>query len=190
MEKTSPEDLRPRPNNPMPAENFRIRNNNKRKLLERARRRLKLVYLRIMRIDDPPERIAKGAAIGILMGVLPTFGLGTFLSLGFAFLFKANKAASVLASLVVNPLTSPFFWTLSAVLGSLIMGEDSTTIMARIKNNGLLTGAGWAYLVYMVGNVIISAICTVATYYFMKAAVIRHRKKKAAKRLARIEGAG
>lgn len=147
--------------------------------LIRLKRRLRLIYLKILRIDDPPERIAAGAAIGVLMGVLPTFGLGTLLSLGLAFVLKANKAAAVLGSFIVNPLTSPFFWTLSLLVGSVLMREDYQSIYARVKTTGLLSGAGWAYLVYMAGNIIVSAVFTAAAYYIVKWAVIRHRRKKA-----------
>ncbi len=163
---------------------------SKRHPFERFKRWLKLLYYRILRIDDPPERIARGAAIGVLMGVLPTFGVGGFLSIGIAFLLKANKAAAVLGSFIVNPITSPFFWTLSAVIGSFIMREDSSTILSRIKQDGILASAGWVWFVYMVGNVIISAVCTAFSYYMVKAAIIRHRKKKEEKRLKRQSGGG
>src|SRR3989337_2514993 len=114
----------------------------------RFKRKARLTYLRILRIDDPPERIARGAAIGVAMGVLPTFGLGTILSLAAAFILRANKAAAVLGSFIVNPLTAPFFWTLSAVVGSFIMREDYGSIYETARSEGFLSGAGWAYLVF------------------------------------------
>ncbi|HEY4706857.1 MAG TPA: DUF2062 domain-containing protein [Thermodesulfobacteriota bacterium] len=156
----------------------------KKAILSRIGRRARLVYLKILRIDDPPERIARGAAIGVAMGVLPTFGLGTILSLAGAFILKANKAAAVLGSFVVNPLTAPFFWTLSAVVGSFIMREDYGSIYETARSEGFLSGAGWAYLVFLVGNGVVTAVFTAASYYLVKNAVIRHRIKKA-RRLAR-----
>ncbi|MBI5492406.1 MAG: DUF2062 domain-containing protein [Deltaproteobacteria bacterium] len=174
----------------MPQNNYNKKNNNKRHPLTKIKRRARLIYLKIIRIDDPPGRIARGAAIGVLMGVLPTFGLGTLLSLGAAFVLKANKAAAVLGSFIVNPLTSPFFWTLSIFVGSFIMREDSRTILERLKTEGVLMGAERASLVYMVGNVLVSAVFTGAAYYLVKRAVIRHRKKKALKRLRRLETHG
>ncbi|HBG46748.1 MAG TPA: DUF2062 domain-containing protein [Deltaproteobacteria bacterium] len=151
------------------------------------RRRAKLIYLRILRIDDPPERIARGASIGVLMGVLPTFGLGMIFSLAAAFVLKANKASAVLGTLIANPLTSPFFWTMSVVVGSFIMREDYSTIVDKVKAEGFLTGAGWAYVVFLVGNVIVSAVSTFATYYAVKYAVIRHRRRKAERLLRKLE---
>lgn len=157
----------------------RTRNNGKDSLSGRFRRRLRLVYLKMLRIDDPPERIARGAAIGILMGILPTFGAGTFLSLGFAFAFRANKAAAVLASLVVNPLTSPFFWTLSAIVGGFILREDYGAILDKLRNGSVWHGVESAYMVYMTGNIIVSAAFTAAAYYIVKYSIIKHRERKA-----------
>lgn len=166
------------------------RQNNKRHPFERVKRWLKLWRYKILRIDDPPERIARGAAIGVLMGVLPTFGVGGFLAIGIAFLLKANKAAAVLGSFIVNPLTSPFFWTLSIIIGSFITGEDSSTILARMKHDGVLASAGSAWLVYMAGNIVISAVCTPFSYYMVKAAIVRHRQRKEEKRRKRQNGEG
>lgn len=159
----------------------RPRNGDKKRLLSRFKRRAKLVYYKILRLEDPPERIARGAAIGVLMGVLPTFGLGTVFSLAAAFVFKANKAAAVLGSLVMNPLTAPFFWALSAYIGSLLLQENYSSIYANIKDNGFATGAGWAYAVFLIGNALVSALATVGSYYIVKHAVIRHRRRKAEK---------
>src|SRR3989304_5845182 len=129
---------------------------DKKGLLARIGRRVKLIYLKILGIDDPPERIARGAAIGVAMGVLPTFGLGTLFALAFAFVFRANKAASVLGSFIMNPVTTPFFWTASLVTGSLLTGNDYSAIYAKMKENGLLTGAGEASVVFIAGNLGIS----------------------------------
>lgn len=161
--------------------------NNKKHPFIKFKRRARYHYLKILRIDDPPERIARGAAIGVLMGVLPTFGLGAFMAIGVAFVLRANKAAAVLGSFIVNPLTAPFFWTLSIVIGSLILGEDYSSILAKVKDEGFFAGAEWTYLVYMVGNIILSILFTLASYYLVKWAIIRHRAKKELKRSGQTE---
>ncbi len=151
----------------------------------KIRRKLKYAYLKIVRLDDPPERIARGAAIGVLMGILPTFGIGGLLSLGLAFVLRANKAAAVAGSMIMNPVTSPFFWGLSAALGAFIMHEDRAALMAVLRGgNGenILKNAGRVTAVYMTGNVIVSAVFTGISYYLVKLWVTEHRRHKAAKR--------
>jgi len=154
----------------------------------RLKRKARLTYLKILRIDDPPERIARGAAIGVAMGVLPTFGLGIILSIAAAFVLRANKAASVLGSFIMNPITSPFFWTASLVTGCLLTGEDYSTIYAKISKNGFLTGAWDTYMVFLAGNIIITAATTFASYYLVRNAIIRHRIRKEKKRARKLAG--
>jgi len=155
---------------------------NKKEILVRLKRRGRLMYLRILRLDDPPERIAAGAAIGVLMGVLPTFGLGGVFALAIAFALKANKAAAVIASAVVNPLTAPFFWTASIVIGSLVTGNDSAEILARFKGEKFIIAAGETGLVYMAGNAILSIISTAGAYFLVRGSVKGYRARKAARR--------
>lgn len=153
----------------------------------KIKRKLRFVYLKIIRLNDPPEIIARGAAIGVLMGILPTFGIGGLLSFGFAFVFRANKAAAVIGSMIMNPLTSPFFWGISAALGSFVMREDRAELLRRlhgVNGENILKNIGWLTAVYMTGNVIVSAVFTVISYYLVKIWVIEHRRHKAEKKKA------
>jgi uncharacterized protein (DUF2062 family) len=113
---------------------------NKRHPVTKVHRRVRLVKLQLLRINDPPERIARGAALGVVCGILPTFGFGGFIAFGLAFLFKANKAAAILGSLIMNPITTPFFWTFSIILGSLILGVEYSVLLDKIEQEGLVAG--------------------------------------------------
>jgi hypothetical protein len=156
---------------------------HKRHPLVKLKRWVRLSYLRLMRMDDPPERIARGAAIGVLCGILPTFGAGGFIAIAVAFAFRANKAAAVIGSLIMNPITSPFFWTLSVVLGSVILGKDSQSILTTIREDSLLDGITLGYMVFLTGNAIIAVICTSGAYYLTKNAIKKHRERKARERV-------
>lgn len=159
--------------------------NKNRPRSERVRRSLKLVYLRLIRLNDPPERIARGAAIGVLMGILPTFGIGGLLSVALAFVLRANKAAAVIGSMIMNPFTSPFFWMLSAIIGSYMLGEDPNAVMAELRGvdaENILRSLGHLTFVYMAGNVALSTAFTFIAYYLVKAWIIEHRRHKTEKR--------
>jgi len=49
----------------------------------------------VLRLNDPPSRIALALAVGVFIGCTPFYGLQTLLSLGLAALFHLNKAATV-----------------------------------------------------------------------------------------------
>jgi hypothetical protein len=127
---------------------------------------------------DHPYGIARGAAIGVFSGIAPTFGAAALLALAVAFLLKANKPAAVLGSFIMNPVTSTFFWTGSVILGSVILGEDSGSILATVREKSLMDGITRAWVVFLVGNTIIAAIFTIASYYLTKNAVVKHRIRK------------
>ena len=155
---------------------------NKRPFYARLRRRLRLAYLRIIRMEDPPERIARGAAIGVCSGILPTFGAAAFFALAIAFILKGNKPAAVLGSFIMNPLSSTFFWTFSVILGSVILGEDSNSILMAVREESLLNGITRAWAVFLSGNLIIAGAFTIAAYYLTRNAIIKHRIRKKRRR--------
>lgn len=153
--------------------------------LTRIKRWIKLHYYKVVRIDDPPNKIARGIAIGVFMGIFPTFGLGIVFAIVAAYVLKANRAAAVVGSFIMNPLTTPFFWTLSSAVGAVIFWEDREVVMSGIKNHHLLNGMEWAFVVYIVGTILVSTVFSVAAYFITKKWVITHRKHKAMKMLAK-----
>ena len=92
----------------------------------RCRRIFRYIYLRLVRVGGDPVHVALGFALGVFLGVFPTFGIGIPLSLLFASLLRWNRVSAVLGSLVMNPLTTPFFWTLSGVVGAAIFRADAS----------------------------------------------------------------
>jgi uncharacterized protein (DUF2062 family) len=134
-----------------------------------------------VRIHDSPQKIAWGLAVGAFLGVFPTFGLGTLIALALAIVFKFNKAAAILGSLIMNPLTAPFFWTASSVLGALLVNRDwhhtlkmFQAFSAHLRLPDLATREGWVFIlkglgtgiyVYLLGNILISLALAIIFYF-------------------------
>ncbi len=163
------------------------KNARKHSLLVRVKRWGRYMYLRVLRFNDPPERIAVGAAIGVAAGLLPTFGFGILLAIFFSYILKVNKGAAILGSFVMNPVTTPLVWTLSSVVGALIFWEDKNIILEVVRNYNLHDGVKWAAVVFLVGNVIISTIFSIIVYFVVKRWVTQYRMKKAARRAAGMD---
>ena len=81
------------------------------------------VKLRVHRIPDEPERIARGIFAGVFVTFSPFFGLHFFLAAGLAKLMRGNIVASLFASFVGNPLTFFFIATASLQTGNLLLGR-------------------------------------------------------------------
>jgi len=155
---------------------------------ERCRRTFRYIYLRLVRVGGDPVHIALGFALGVFLGVFPTFGLGIPLSLLLASMFRWNRVSAILGSLVMNPLTTPFFWTLSGTLGAAIFGTDARNVLMSFQNGerlrGLTVGAG----IYLAGNTIIALVAAVLSYFLALRAVILYRKKRKERKQRLREG--
>lgn len=89
---------------------------------ERPRQsRIKRFVKNLIRINDSPKRIARGVAIGVFWGILPTFGLAIVFSIPTAFLLKANRLSAIVGTFVSNPLTWPFIYPFGFRIGQQIL---------------------------------------------------------------------
>jgi uncharacterized protein len=140
--------------------------------------------------------VAWGAAIGVFFGIFPTFGLGIILSFIMAWIFRFNKTAAVVGSCIMNFITSPFFWALSAVTGAVILRVDvdrlkeakanGEILLKEMNVSNLLTffsETWYLALAYVVGNIIISTIFAVLTYWLLLKSITAYRERKKRKRL-------
>ncbi|HLD82485.1 MAG TPA: DUF2062 domain-containing protein [Candidatus Omnitrophota bacterium] len=83
------------------------------------KRLINLVYTKLFKIDDTPQKIAAGFGLGVFAGLLP--GAGPVASLFLAFIFRVNRIAALAGSLLTNTWASLVFFLLSIRIGSIIM---------------------------------------------------------------------
>lgn len=136
------------------------------------KRFLKYIYLKIIRIHDSPEKIAKGFALGVFIGIFPTFGIGGILALILAKFFRLNYIATILGTFIMNYFTSPIFWSISYFLGSLILNGR---IELKLLKNGEIK---YFALTYLIGNMIVSILFSILSYFAVKSIIEEYRKHK------------
>jgi hypothetical protein len=136
---------------------------------------IKEVIKRVVRIDDSPQKIARGFAIGVFWGILPTFGLAIIFSLPTAVLLRANKISSILGTFVANPLTTPFIYAFSYKIGQWVLGHSSSVFSWKFINIEELLNISRSVLV---GSVVFALTLSVATYFLVVKIVDRHGQRK------------
>lgn len=94
---------------------MKIKNNS-------IKRFLKLIYLKLFRIHDSPQKVALGIGLGVFLGNFP--GTGPIAALTMAFILRLNRAAALLGSLLTNTWLSIITFVLSVKLGASIMGLE------------------------------------------------------------------
>ncbi len=87
-------------------------------------RQIKLMLVRFIRLRGLPDEIAKGVALGIFIGMTPTFGFQMVLAIFFAYLLKENRFAALVGVWVTNPVTAPFIYAAEYECGRLLLGME------------------------------------------------------------------
>ena len=92
---------------------------------------------RVVRLTGSPHAIALGFAAGVLMSFTPFVGLHIILGALTAFLIGGNLVASAIGTIVGNPLTFPFIWWSTYVVGNRMLNHhphaaDIDTLAANI----------------------------------------------------------
>jgi hypothetical protein len=149
-----------------------------RSIPERFTRIFRYIYLRLVRVGGDPVHIGLGFAVGVFLGIFPTFGVGTPLALLIASLLRWNRISAVLGSLVMNPFTTPFFWTLSGTLGAAIFRADATKVLQSAGNGQSVKRLSEAALIYLTGNAIIALAGAVVSYFVSRKLVTVYREKR------------
>lgn len=89
------------------------------------RRARRFVVHNVLHADDPPGRLALGAAIGMFITFTPTIGFQMGLVVFFAWLLRANKVIGLPIVWISNPATLvPIYWPCYR-LGCLLLGAHS-----------------------------------------------------------------
>jgi len=137
----------------------------------------KKLYRKIVSINDPPQKIARGVAIGIFWGVMPTFGLAIIFSVPTAILLRANKFASILSSFISNPFTTPLFLGFGYKIGEYILNSPKDNIPSlswKIIKTEYLWEISKSLLI---GTTILAIVIALSTYIVTLKIIQRHHRK-------------
>lgn len=95
------------------------------------RKFFKIAYLKIIRINDSPHKIAGGFALGVFLGILP--GAGPMASILLAYLFQVNRAAALAGSLLTNAWFSVITFAFAVKIGAFLTGTRWQQLYANAK---------------------------------------------------------
>ena len=77
------------------------------------------LFAKLFKINDSAQKIAFGVGLGVFSGLLP--GIGPVAALFLAFIFRANRAAALLGSILTNTWLSFLTFILAIKVGSAIL---------------------------------------------------------------------
>lgn len=127
-------------------------------------RQAKLNLVRFVRLRGTPDEIAKGTALGIFIGMTPTFGFQMLIAIFFAWILKENRLAAALGVWVTNPLTAPFIYALEYESGRFLLGMPRIAFPDELSYVAM-TAVGWDLLLpLMFGSLIYAVVSGALTY--------------------------
>ena len=166
-----------------------------RPILERIARFIKL---RLLHIQDSPQRIATGVAIGFFAAFSPLLGFHILLALVLSFMLRANKLAAVVSVWLNNPITAVPMFYLGYVLGGAITGffggsqveqPQFSQFMAQFKEAtdlNVFTSEFWHEILEFcfrvglelwIGCTILGIVSAICGYFITLRFILWHRKK-------------
>ncbi|WP_305041087.1 DUF2062 domain-containing protein [Geoalkalibacter sp.] len=127
-------------------------------------RQFKLNFIRLLRLQGSADEIAKGLALGVFIGLTPTFGVQMVIAVFMAILLRENKIAAAIGVWVTNPLTAPFIYALSYETGRLLLRMERVHLLQEF-NFQALKNFGWdLFLPLTVGGVVLGIFSGALTY--------------------------
>jgi len=157
------------------------------KIKRYLRRKMVLLYAKIVKEKASPEYIARGWAIGMFFGCLSPFGAQLILSIPTSFLLKGSKVGATLGTLLTNHFTIFFIYPAQCYVGSRLLGGNLSYSAIELAMKDVLREQSYAELMqvggelvaaFFLGGALLTAIMTPLTYYFVKKLVLRYRARK------------
>ncbi len=145
------------------------------------RSKLKAFKQKIFKIEDSPEEIARGFALGTFIGMTPFIGLQFFISVFIAGLLKWNKIAAGLAVFQTNVFTGAFVFSFNYLLGAAILGgEYSFNLAASAEIFSITTifcSGSAAFCSFLIGGLITGIPSSLMAYFIVRHVMLRKRLK-------------
>ena len=136
----------------------------------RLRRGTKSMVLRVFRVKDASERVARGFALGMVINFIPSFGFGVLISGFVARLFGGNVIAGLAGGASLT-FFWPFLFYLNLRMGSLFARPDVEVQDVVEINEKSMDALMWgkSFIVGMSVNIVLAGLLTYIAVFFLHA---------------------
>ncbi len=152
-------------------------------------RQLAARFRALLHVDDPPQRIALGLAVGVFISCTPFLGLQTLLAILVAMLFRLNRAATVTGVWINLPWFAPIVYGAALKVGGLLVpdpgGVRDAWLAYLMEHPGalrwrdILTLLQEVSLPLLVGTVVIGVAAGLLTYVVAFGVISMRRSRRA-----------
>lgn len=93
---------------------------------------------RLVNLRASPHEIALGCALGAFVSITPLLGVQTIIAVALSLILRASVPAAIIGTFVGNPLSWPFIWVSTYVMGLQIVGLEGALDPAAVQRNVML----------------------------------------------------
>jgi uncharacterized protein len=150
------------------------------------KRALRYHWLKFLRLQDEPWKLAWGMALGVFIGMTPTMPFHSISVLFLAPLLGISPVAAFLGLQVMNPLTIPILYPAAFKVGEFVLHHGAPLRLPETYTLANTLHLLWrGGLALQVGGVIIAVLPSLASYFLTLSIIKRYRRLKA-RRAARV----
>jgi len=125
-------------------------------------------FLRLSRLESSIYAISSGFASGAMVSFTPFIGFHFVLALIVSFLIRGNLIASMIGTVVGNPITFPFIWLTIYRIGIVFIEKKEKDKIVELNFDSVLNG-GWEILFPMlIGSAILCLPVWFISYFMIR----------------------
>lgn len=141
------------------------------------RRTLRYYWLKFKRLQDSPQKLAWGMALGVFVGVTPTVPFHTVTVLFLAPLLRVSPVTAVMGICIMNPVTMAPLYFAAYKIGKLILFRQAPLNFPETVDFYTVLDLLWrGGLALQVGGLIIALPPAIIAYFLTLWAVKRYRR--------------
>ncbi len=150
------------------------------------KRTLRYHWVKFLRLQDDPRKLAWGMALGIFIGITPTIPFHFVSVITLAPLLRISPVTAVIGIQIMNPLTIPFLYLAAFKVGHFLLHQGTPLKLPEAYTIASSLDLLWrGGLALQVGGVILALPPAIASYFLTLWIIKRYRRLKALK-LARV----
>jgi uncharacterized protein (DUF2062 family) len=144
------------------------------------KRALRYQWLKFLRLQDDPRKLAWGMALGVFIGMTPTVPFHTVAALTLAPLLRISPVTAFVGIQICNPLTIPPFYLAAYKVGQYLLHQGAPLAIPETYTYTDLLYLLWqGGLALQVGGVVLAVPPALVSYFLTLWAVQRYRRRKA-----------
>ena len=149
------------------------------------RRLLRYHWLKFLRLQEDPRKLAWGMALGVFIAFTPTIPFHMVGALTLAALLRVSPVTAFLGIQICNPLTIPAIYLAAYKVGQFVLYRGKPLVFPETFSVKAWIAVLWqGGVALQVGGVILALPPAIVAYFLTMWIVQRYRRRKAAKALS------